>query len=100
MININVIRDNEDRIRGVKVENHGDPIVCSAVSILLLNTVNSIEMFTSADFEFDCAPQGGDAVLTVAAFDDEGKAELLMKSLVLGYKSIEESYKNEIVVYD
>lgn len=100
MISINIIRDSENRIRGVKVENHGDPVVCSAVSILLLNTVNSIEEFTSAHFEFDCAPEGGNAVLTVSAFDNEGKAELFMKSLVLGYKSIEESYKNEIVVYD
>ncbi len=100
MININVIRNNENKICGVKVENHGDPIVCSAVSILLLNTVNSIEMFTSAQFEFECAPEGGDAVLTVSCFDGEGKAELLMKSLVLGYKSIEESYNEDIVVYD
>lgn len=100
MININVIRNNENKICGVKVENHGDPIVCSAVSILLLNTCNSIEMFTSAHFEFECAPDGGDATLVVSTFDKEGKAELLMESLVLGYKSIEESYKDDIVVYD
>lgn len=100
MININVIRNAEDKICGVKILNHGDPIVCSAVSILLLNACNSIEMFTSAEFSFDCAPDGGDAVLTVSKFDSEGKAELLMESLVLGYKSIEESYKNDIIVYD
>ncbi|MBS4868755.1 MAG: ribosomal-processing cysteine protease Prp [Eubacterium sp.] len=100
MININVIRNAENKICGVKVLNHGDPIVCSAVSILLLNTCNSIEMFTSAHFDFDYLPEGGDAVLTVSQFDGEGKAELLMESLVLGYKSIEESYKDDIVVYD
>ncbi len=100
MININVIRNNENKICGVQVQNHGDPVVCSAVSILLLNACNSIEMFTSAHFEFECAPDGGDAVLTIAEFDSEGKAELLMESLVLGYKSIEESYRNDIIVYD
>lgn len=100
MININVIRNAEDKICGVKVLNHGDPVVCSAVSILLLNACNSIEMFTSAEFSVDIAPEGGDAVLTVSRFDDEGKAELLLNSLVLGYKSIEESYKEDIIVYD
>lgn len=100
MININVIRNAEDKICGVKVLNHGDPIVCSAVSILLLNACNSIEVFTSAEFSVDIAPDGGDAVLTVSRFDDEGKAELLLNSLVLGYKSIEESYKDDIIVYD
>lgn len=100
MININIIRNAENKICGVRVLNHGDPIVCSAVSILLLNACNSLEMFTSAHFEFECKPDGGDAVLTVSQFDNEGKAELLMESLVLGYKSIEESYKDEIVVYD
>lgn len=100
MININVIRNAEDKICGVKVLNHGDPVVCSAVSILLLNACNSIEMFTSAEFSVDIDPEGGDAVLTVSRFDDEGKAELLLKSLVLGYKSIEESYKDDIIVYD
>ncbi|MDO4300428.1 MAG: ribosomal-processing cysteine protease Prp [Clostridia bacterium] len=100
MININVIRNAGDKICGVKVLNHGDPVVCSAVSILLLNACNSIEMFTSAEFSVDIAPEGGDAVLTVSRFDDEGKAELLLNSLVLGYKSIEESYKDDIIVYD
>ncbi len=100
MININVIRNAEDKICGVKVLNHGDPVVCSAVSILLLNTCNSIEVFTSAEFSVDIASEGGDAVLTVSRFDDEGKAELLLNSLVLGYKSIEESYKDDIIVYD
>ncbi|MDO5388997.1 MAG: ribosomal-processing cysteine protease Prp [Clostridia bacterium] len=100
MINVNVIRNGENKICGVKIENHGDPIVCSAVSILFLNTANSIEMFTSASFEVECAPNGGDAILTVSEFDSEGKAELLMESLILGFKSIEESYKKDIIVYD
>lgn len=100
MININIIRNAEGKICGVRVLNHGDPIVCSAVSILLLNTCNSLEAFTEAEFSFDYAQEGGDAVLTVSAFDSEGKAELLMESLALGYKSIEESYKDDIVVYD
>ncbi len=99
MIEIRIER-TQNKISSVSVENHGDPIVCSAVSVLLLNTCNSIESFTDALFSFDCAENGGSAVLTVTEYDKEGKAELLMNSLVLGYRSIEESYSDEIVVID
>lgn len=100
MININIIRNNEGKACGVKVTDHADPIVCSAVSILLLNTCNSLEAFTEAEFSYEADPDGGDAVLVITAFDKDKRAELLMDSLVLGYRSIEESYKDEIAVYD
>ncbi len=100
MIEIRIKRDPQDRISSVSVNNHGDPIVCSAVSILLLNTLNSIEVFTDALFSYEGAEEGGASVLTIVRYDDCGRAELLMNSLVLGYKSIEESYGNEIVVID
>lgn len=99
MIKVTVLR-NKFKAYGVKILNHGDPIVCSAVSILLLNACNSIEVFTSADFSFECAEDGGGAVLQVVEFDNEGKAQLLLDSLILGLKSIEESYKNDIKVFD
>lgn len=99
MIKVSVLR-NDYKAYGVKILNHGDPIVCSAVSILLLNACNSIEVFTSALFSFECAQDGGDATLKIVQFDDEGKAQLLLDSLILGLKSIEESYKDEIKVFD
>ena len=100
MIEVNIIRNSESKAVGVQVLNHGDPIVCSAVSMLLLNTCNSLEEFTDAHFSFECATEGGDATLIISKFDDEGKAELLINSLVLGYKSIELSYKDKISVFD
>ncbi len=99
MIRVSVLRDNY-KAYGVKILNHGDPIVCSAVSILLLNACNSIEMFTSAEFSFECAEDGGDAELRIINFDKKGKAQLLLDSLILGLKSIEESYKDDIKVFD
>ncbi|MGN1317747.1 MAG: ribosomal-processing cysteine protease Prp [Lachnospirales bacterium] len=99
MIKVKVLRDN-NKAYGVDIKNHGDKIVCSAVSILLLNCVNSIEVFTDADFKFECAKMGGDAVFKIVEFDDKGKAELLLESLILGLKSIEESYNKDIKVFD
>lgn len=100
MIEVRIKRDAQDRISSVSVKNHGDPIVCAAVSILLLNTVNSVEAFTDALFSYSGLEDGGDSTYTIAEYDKEGKAELLMNSLVLGYKSIEKEYGNEIVVID
>lgn len=100
MIDISIFRDNEGRAFKVSVRDHADPVVCSAVSVLLLNTVNSIEAFTDAQFSYEADPDGGDSVFTITGFDKDRKAELLMNSLVLGYKSVEESYKDEIKVQD
>ena len=38
---------NKKNITGFEIKNHGTDIVCSAVSILSLNTVNSLEAFTN-----------------------------------------------------
>ena len=69
----------------------GSDIVCSAVSALTTNTVNSIETFTD------------DVVKTIAVNEEEGflhyeletvsdASRLLLDSLVLGLESIEGSY--------
>ena len=73
MIEATVLKEQDSPV-GVRVLNHGDPIVCSAVSILMLNCAISIEEFTDAGFTVD--------------------------SLILGLKSIEISYKKEIVVFN
>ena len=52
MIEATVLKEQDSPV-GVRVLNHGDPIVCSAVSILMLNCANSIEEFTDAGFTVD-----------------------------------------------
>lgn len=97
MIEATVLK-KQDYPVGVRVLNHGDPIVCSAVSILMLNCVNSLEEFTDAGFKVDIAPDGGDMYFEITEFDNEGKAKLLLDSLIFGLKSIEISYEDEIKV--
>ena len=99
MIEATVLKEQDSPV-GVRVLNHGDPIVCSAVSILMLNCANSIEEFTDAGFTVDIAPDGGDMTIKVTEFDDAGKAQLLLDSLIFGLKSIQISYKKEIVVFN
>jgi uncharacterized protein YsxB (DUF464 family) len=95
--------DNTDEkfVCGFKIKNHGDSIVCAGVSALVMNAINSVEVFTDAGFSFDGdAENGGDVTFVITEFDDEGKAELLIQSLYLGLISISERYDKDIVIYE
>ena len=75
---------------------YGEDIVCSAVSALTLNTVNSIEKLTSTKVRVKQKAEGGYLKAKLAMPSDE-KAQLLMKSLVLGIRSIEKSYGTQLI---
>ncbi|MCR4610445.1 MAG: ribosomal-processing cysteine protease Prp [Lachnospiraceae bacterium] len=73
----------------------GKDIVCAAVSVLIINTINSIEKYA------DCN-------LSVVSDQDEGyidcnienpcaESNLLMKSLILGLSEIRKTYSEEYV---
>lgn len=87
-----------NKIIGFKIKNHGKDIVCSAVSILSLNTVNSIEAFTDAKYEIDYDTNGGFLKFFIDMSFECEKANLLIKSLELGLKGIELEYPKEISV--
>ena len=44
MILAEIFRDESGGITGFTVQNHGESIVCAAVSMLVLNTVNSLDV--------------------------------------------------------
>ncbi|MDO5362742.1 MAG: ribosomal-processing cysteine protease Prp [Eubacteriales bacterium] len=69
----------------------GHDIVCAAVSVLVINTVNSLEAFTEDRFEVQ-ERDGYVSFRFTAPVTEKGK--LLMDSLVLGLTEIEHSYKN------
>lgn len=97
-ITARVLKKADGLICGFDIEDHGDPIVCSAVSVLTFNTVNSIEAFigTAPYVEMD---ESGKLYFTVEDYKDE-KTQLLLKSLELGLKSIEMEYNEDIIVFD
>lgn len=68
----------------------GQDIVCAAVSALVINTINSIEEFTEDAFTCDCK----DGMIQNWEFTSEVSKEtaLLMDSLLLGLKNIQNSY--------
>ena len=68
----------------------GKDIVCSAVSILVINTANSLEKLTNSKVK---GVDNGSLRWDFIEEPDE-KGQLLMDSLVLGLKSIEKKYGN------
>ena len=69
----------------------GQDIVCAAVSVLVINTVNSLETFT--DDQFDV--QEKDGFVSIHFRNDlSERVMLLMDSLLLGLTEIAGSYNN------
>ena len=102
MICVTVVQTKDKQIRAFQVAGHagyaesGQDIVCSAVSALTITTINSLEAFTNQSFEIEQDEEDG--VITVNFFEDlNHDAALLMNSLILGLKSIENEYNNEYI---
>jgi hypothetical protein len=75
----------------------GEDIVCSAVSILLINTANSIEAFTDSYLGSDSE----DGLLTLVLKDTvDEKARVLMDSLKMGLESIRDVYGDDYLQID
>ena len=76
--------------------DHGQDIVCASVSVLVINTFNSIERFTEDGFSCEAAEDGG---LMVMDFPEKlsDKAELLLDSMVMGLEEIQKQYGDEYI---
>ncbi len=102
MIKVTIYQNKDDVYCGFRMEGHaefaayGNDIVCSAVSVLVINTMNSIEQFT--DDEFDSTiHQEEDVVSFDVTSQISSSTELLLNSLVLGLKAIESEYGKKYI---
>ncbi|MCD8075759.1 MAG: ribosomal-processing cysteine protease Prp [Lachnospiraceae bacterium] len=93
---------SEHQYRGFSFEGHaeyaeaGSDLVCAAVSVLALNTVNSIETFTEDSFRQELSEDGGYLKMEFPDTVSE-KSSLLMDSLVLGIRSIQAEYGEKYI---
>ena len=101
MITAEIFSGHDGNITGCKVDDHGEVTVCAAVSLLVLNTANSIEAFTDDDFSCDYEEEGG---LFSIKLENPGlespETKVLLKALVLGLKSTRDEYPSELCVID
>lgn len=100
MIKITIYKNHEEEYVGFRCIGHagyadsGKDIICAAVSVLVLNTMNSIEKFTYDKFKMENDEKSG---MIECLFCSKAGVEtaLLMDSMVLGLQGIEEQYGNE-----
>ncbi|AEV95336.1 ribosomal-processing cysteine protease Prp [Pediococcus claussenii] len=100
--------ENQKRITGFKITGHADyseygsDIVCSAISVLAINTVNSAEKLTGVKLIVDSDnANGGYLNVTVPRTIDSKQDEqlqVLLKSLRLGLVDVSQSYGKYIKI--
>ncbi|MDO5345715.1 MAG: ribosomal-processing cysteine protease Prp [Lachnospiraceae bacterium] len=101
MISITVF-EADHQYKGFLCKGHagyaeeGYDIICSAVSVMTVNTINSLEQLTEDELKAEQAPDGGYLKLELPGKLSR-EADVLMKSLVLGLQTIEENYGSEFV---
>ena len=102
MIKVVVSVDEDGGYKSIEFSGHalfadsGKDIVCAAVSILAINTLNSIEVFCKDEFDAYDEPKKG---YLKAEFKSKlsDKADLLMKSLMLGLDGISQEYGKKFI---
>ena len=86
--------------KGFEVSGHseyadaGEDIVCAAISAL---TINSIETFTNDEFLLDTDEEAG-LIRLIFSYKPGSKSELLIDSLALGLREIENENKEYITL--
>ena len=103
MIQVLVDKDKEGRYRGFTSKGHagysvkGKDIVCAAVSILIINTINALEAF-SGD-EITVTKGNGKLTLKFAGLPNE-RSVLLMDTMLLGLKGIQREYGKKYLILE
>ena len=97
MTKITIFRNQDQAFLGFDCLGHagyaeeGEDIVCAGISALVINTINSLGVYTKEKFSTDSDEETG---MITLRFD----ADLLMKSLVLGLQGIQNTYGNDYII--
>ena len=99
MITVKIFKRSDD-FEGFQISGHagyaesGYDIICAAVSVLAVNTANSIELLTGDTVE-DYEKDGFLSCRFPNGLSGDGR--LLMKSMILGLQQIEANYDEPYV---
>ena len=92
-----LVKKTKDNYRGFTCTGHagyaesGNDIVCAAVSVLVINTINAIEAFTKDPMEVVAGE--ADGVIDVVFLNPVNEqTALLMDTMILGLTDIEKQY--------
>ena len=103
MIQISIIRHNNEysQIKAfghAEYDDYGKDIICAAVSVLIINTANSLEKFTNDLIMAETLEDGTTEILLKEHLSKE--AVLLIDSLVLGLEGIRNQYGKKYLSVD
>lgn len=107
MIRVSIFRDDTDMITGYRVKGHagyddsGQDIVCAAVSILVINTINSIENLTSDGTRIECKDDEKKGIIEFHVTGElSSETIILLKSLEFGLHAISDEFGKEYLKLD
>lgn len=103
MIEVKLFKNSNSDIYAFEMLNHAETFVCAGVSMLVLNTINAIEVFTDTAFILDFDEQDGGRLTLCLPEIEKGEhfsdVALLTNTLELGLDATLEEYPNELVIY-
>lgn len=106
MIKVSIIRDDEGFIKEFTVKGHagfarnGSDIVCSAVSALAYTAVGALEKIAGIDGYIEKDGYIKCILPCDISSSQKDKADIILETIVLGFKQIEYSYKRFVLVLD
>ncbi|MBL0387046.1 ribosomal-processing cysteine protease Prp [Tumebacillus sp. ITR2] len=107
MIRSIIWRDKQGRVGRFSLQGHADAaeygqdIVCAAVSMLVINTVNSAEQLLGVVLATDDTTAPGDVKCSIPVLADQtadDKLQLLLEAMVLGLHSVRDEYPDFVKV--
>jgi len=105
MTRITIYRNQNREVERFSCTGHagyaasGNDIVCASISVLVINTINSIETFTSTAFICEAEEETGDIDFRFTE-DISPDASLLIESMILGLKEIQNDYGKKFLILD
>jgi len=102
MISVVINKNRNNEYVGFSCKGHagfddaGKDVVCAAVSMLVINTINSIETLTNC--KFDASSDSKKGIIEIAFKDTVSKeAALLLDAMVLGIDTVSKEYGKSYV---
>ena len=95
MTKVTILQNSKNECVGFDVFGHagyaeeGEDIVCAAISILVINTMNAIERFTDVNFTQDVDEEG--CMIQFRIEKPTKETTLLLETMILGLQTLEDN---------
>ena len=105
MISVEIYKNRNEEYAGFKCSGHagyakrGKDIICAAMSMLVINTINSIETLTDCTIEATSEEESGTIIVNFPNGLSK-EALLLMNSMILGIKEVVNGAGKSFVTLD